>query len=343
MESARNFVSKPRIKLWLTIALMLILGVAGSIGQEMAPWEWVQHLVRDLAIALFVAALLAATVDQFFKTEFARDVFYAAFSYVLPDELKQEINRIINYRFLCKKHDMIIKLHPLDDQFVRLEFRLERTLYNISKNPEQISNSIATDEWGYSERSEIKECTMQFNGKKYESTTPRTDLGPEAIGIKTETISIKQDEKVTLISVACETKPKNSEFLISFVFPTVNPAVDVHLPTGFNHTFGFGVPNVDVIKSGIFERYELNGTQFPGQFYEVAMAAEGRPISIVRNCRRPRPVALINARPDKRLPVTAARPLGDRSWASINHRSPGRRGRTGTACASGARAAAAGN
>jgi hypothetical protein len=113
-------------------ALMMILGVAGSIWNELLPWEWVRHLIRDLSVALFVAAFLAMTVDRFFKAAFARDAFYAAFSYVLPSELKQEINRIINYKFLCDKHDTIIKLVPITSDLIRLEISTEGTMRNIS-------------------------------------------------------------------------------------------------------------------------------------------------------------------------------------------------------------------
>src|SRR5262245_44463209 len=83
---------------WLVAAVMTALGVTGSILHNELPWPWAQHLARDLAVALFVAGLLAASVDTFFKTEFARDVFNAAFAYFLPNELKQEIKRIIEYK-----------------------------------------------------------------------------------------------------------------------------------------------------------------------------------------------------------------------------------------------------
>ena len=87
--------------------------------------------------------------------------------------------------------------------------------------------------------------------------------------METETVSIKYKDEVVLISQGYEIKSANSEFMINFVNPTVNPVVEIEMPTGFKHSFGFGVPGEEVSKSSIHERYELNGTQFPGQFMQL--------------------------------------------------------------------------
>ena len=60
--------------------LMVAVGVAGSILHDWLSIPWLSHLARDLAVALFVAGMLAASVDVFFKTELSKDVFNAAFS-----------------------------------------------------------------------------------------------------------------------------------------------------------------------------------------------------------------------------------------------------------------------
>ena len=252
--------------LWVT-AGMTICGVAGSIWGHLLPWEFAQHLVHDLSVALFVAGLLAVSVDRFFKSEFSRDAFQAAFSYVLPDELKAEVRRVINYKFICTKHHMVLKLTHLGENkdLVRLEISIERTLRNVSRSPENIRNSFAVDEWGFSAmKSGIDECKMEF-GSKVLTSKPRKDVGADAIGMETAEIKIKHDEEVTVVSKGYEIKHTNAEFIIDFRHPTVDPVVEISPPTGFNHSFGFGVPDEDVRKSSLFERYELNGTQFPGQ------------------------------------------------------------------------------
>jgi hypothetical protein len=264
-------ITRARVRFWFVSATMAAAGVVGSIWNHLLPWEWAQHLLRDLSVALFVAGLLAVSVDFFFKSEFARDAFNAAFSYVLPQELKQEIRRIMEYKFLCEKHYMVLQLIPRDDQrhLLQLNISVERTVRNISRYKQDIKNSFAIDEWGFpNARSVIERCTLTFGDNVYDSK-PRTDLSADAIGMETETISIKRNDEVNLISKGYEIKPANSEFMINFSSPTVNPVVDIHIPAGLNHSFGFGVPEADVTKSSLFERYELNGTQFPGQYMRL--------------------------------------------------------------------------
>ena len=260
----------PKWKLRLVASVMTLVGVAGSIWHDCLPWPWASHLLRDLSVALFVAGFLAASVDVFFKTEFAKDVFNAAFSYFLPDELKQEIKRIIEYRFLCVKHHMTLKLIPSDDHgLFRLEVSTERTIRNISRYSQDVQNSFAVDEWGRSQKSKIEVCVMRFGDKDYPYVKARTDLGADAIGVETDAISIKHGQEVLLISKGYEIKDANAEFLISFQQPTANPVVDVQMPEDSSHSFGFGVPGAEMTKSSIAEKYELNGTQFPGQYMRL--------------------------------------------------------------------------
>lgn len=259
-----------RWKLRLVATAMAIAGIAGSIWHECLPWQWASHLLRDLSVALFVAGILAATVDAFFKTEFAKDVFNAAFSYFLPEELKEEIKRIIEYKFLCVKHYMTLRLTPVDGGLFKLEVSTERTIKNISRYDQIIKNSFALDEWGHPQQSTIEICQMVFGGKVYTGNQPRGDLGIDAIGRETEEISIGHGQEVLLVSKGHEIKVDNAEFLIAFSQPTVNPVVEVHLPSGFSHNFSFGIPGGgDTTKSSIAERYELNGPQFPGQYMRL--------------------------------------------------------------------------
>jgi hypothetical protein len=275
---AANRDNSAKWKLRLVVAVIAGVGVIGSIWHDGLPWQWARELARDFSVALFVAGILAASVDTFFKTEFAKDVFNAAFSYFLPEQLKQEIRRIIEYKFLCVKHEMTLKLIPSDGDLFQLEISIERTVRNISRYNQDVRNSFALDEWGHRQKSEIVLCTMKFGGKTYTETQPRSDLKEvDAIGVETkEVVSLKHGEEVVLVSKGHEIKVGNSEHLISFRVPTVNPVVDVQMPPGFSHNFGFGAPG-EVTKSSIAERYELAGTQFPGQYMRLRWwpSAEG--------------------------------------------------------------------
>ena len=180
-------------------------------------------MVRDFVVALFVAGLLAASVDAFFKTEFARDVFNAAFSYVLPDELKQEIRRIIEYKFLCVKHHMILKLIPIEDDLFKSEVSVGRTIKNISRYNQDVKNSFALDEWGLTVKSAIENCTMIFGEKEYASKTRSDVKGGDAIGMETEAVTVQHNDQVVLVSKGYEIKTGNSEFMINFTLSDGEP------------------------------------------------------------------------------------------------------------------------
>jgi len=79
---------------------------------------------------LFTAGVLGLTVDTFLKREFARDVFVAAFRYVLPDELKEEVCRIIG--FLCIDSLSVGTITTLPHNLVRVHISPERTCKNIT-------------------------------------------------------------------------------------------------------------------------------------------------------------------------------------------------------------------
>ena len=85
-------------------------------------------------------------MDTFLKRELARDVFAAAFRYVLPDELKEEVHRIINYKFLCIDSLSVITITALPNDLVRVGIRHERTFRNITDHTEPFFAGFAVDE-----------------------------------------------------------------------------------------------------------------------------------------------------------------------------------------------------
>ena len=125
------------------------IGAGGSLWHQVIPWSWLAHLAEALCPPLFTAGILGLTVDTFLKRELARDVFVAAFRYVLPDELKEEVHRIISYKFLCIESTTIVSISSLSNDLVRVEIRHERTFKNITGHTEPFSGTFALDEWGF--------------------------------------------------------------------------------------------------------------------------------------------------------------------------------------------------
>jgi hypothetical protein len=277
MDEAGKVGSAAQVRLWIVLAGMFAIGAASSVWGDQLPWRWLQHIARDLSTAFVTAALLGLTVDRILKIEIARDVFYAAFRYVLPDELKDEVHRIINYKFLCIEHAMIINVVPLTDRLVRVDISVERTLKNISRHPELASSQIVLDEWDYSvHRSTIDQCVLLI-GTERKNSIPDPDHAQrvDAICNKTESIEIKPGHTFKTISKGSEIHRRNGVLFRSFPNPTINPVVTVQAPAGFNNSCTFGVPGEKIIASEISKQWKLDGTQFPGQYTRVRWWPEG--------------------------------------------------------------------
>lgn len=97
----KNYISKAEVQLWSILGAMLVFGGLALLTSEAWPWKPVEKTSEGLGIALLTAAFLGISVDRILKIELARDVFQAAFRYVLPPELKDEVARIINYKFVA--------------------------------------------------------------------------------------------------------------------------------------------------------------------------------------------------------------------------------------------------
>src|SRR6516225_5306742 len=90
--------------------------------------------------------------------------------YVLPDELKEEVHRIISYKFLCIESTTIVSISSLpNDDLVRVEIRHERTFKNITGHTEPFVGTFALDEWGLSPSSEILECRLETGETKIDA------------------------------------------------------------------------------------------------------------------------------------------------------------------------------
>lgn len=263
-------ISRDQIKLWFALAIMFILGVLGVLVADQLPWPWAQHLLKELSGALFTAAFLGFTVDRAAKIELIRDAFYAAFRYILPPELKEEVARIINYKFLCLKCLVVIKLEPIaGTELVRVRIKVERDIKNITRHTESMPNILSLDDWGHpGQSSEVVLCTLQIDGgnvEQGEDTIEEKRTHPYVRQKSTKEIKLPSQSVARATSHGFEIKRNNDELNLYFHAPTVTPEVLVETPETLAHLCSFGVPGETVITSTITKKYTLDGTQFPGQ------------------------------------------------------------------------------
>lgn len=112
-------------------------------------------------------------VSQARKAELRTDAFLAAIGHILPPEFREEVSRIIGYKLICERHNLIIEIALAGNNTVKVTSAVERTIRNKSTYPHKMKNFISADEWGYAAgRSEIIDCVMEIGGEVVGSSEP---------------------------------------------------------------------------------------------------------------------------------------------------------------------------
>jgi hypothetical protein len=257
--SAMNISGK--LPPWVKLISIAVTGLAGILGP--AIWSFpLDSAVRDIGIALLAAAILAFTIDRWLKGDIAKDVFFATLGYILPDEFRQEIGRIIGFKLLCERHYMHVKITKIDDEHVRVTVTTERTLKNISSDPQPIRAFSHIDEWGFAQRSRIEICRLELPDgtviqpelpKKYdwtiEQSTPFRTIQPGQ--------SAKSETKFSV----SEVRRVNDQMIASYTAPTKNPEMQLDVPEEIICQGGFG--SEEPVDRLAMNRQVLRGMYFP--------------------------------------------------------------------------------
>jgi len=268
-DSAANTAAAfSRLRLRVILGLLAIAGILFNAFSHYAGLYvglWLEPIVREFGSALIVAAVIGGTVDLFFKDEFARDAFVAAFRYVLPAELKEEALRIISYKFLSTESRMVVRLEPIPaTDLVRVHISLERTVKNISRETEKIWIGFAVDDWGFAgQKSKIEECSFNTGGGWVHCADEKHD--DPVVGKKQDDVEIKSGETYKVVMKGFEIHRDNDALRMFHANPAINPIVELHAPADFKYGCSFGVPSEKINPSKIDAYYRLEGTQFPGQ------------------------------------------------------------------------------
>jgi hypothetical protein len=240
--------------------------------------EGFSHFVAELGITFVIAALLGLTVDSALKTELVRDVFEAAFNYVLPGELKEEVARVINYRFLCKIHSVVVEVTEIDDDLVNVTMSFERHIYNITSDPQVFNPFVDIDEWGIQGHpSDLDYYKVEIGQTIFNAKREQDGPGGKLVFRVQDHITVPRNEVVKITGKYHETRHRNDQISLGLGNPTINPTINVKLPKGFAHTCSFGIPGEIIVASGIEARYQLKGTQFPGQDTKIRWWPTSRP------------------------------------------------------------------
>jgi hypothetical protein len=259
-----------RILLWVALGMMGAFGIIGILSADLIPWVWTHAPLHEISDSLLTAAILGATADRFFHAELSRDVFRAAFRYVLPDEIKEEVNRIINYRLICVRHDSSITIERLENGLIRVIMKSERKIKNISKHTETVKNLLNVDDWGFDNyHPKVIECYMLTEGGEKIDAGPTAIPHQGAIGRFTQNRNLGPSETITFVSVGYEIKRDNDDIMVYYRVPTLSPEIAIFAPADIDYFVNFGVPEAVVTPSPVLGKFRLEGTQFPGQHTRV--------------------------------------------------------------------------
>jgi hypothetical protein len=205
------------------------------------------YLIEGFAGSLIIAGIIGFSFDRFLKHAITKDVFEAALGYLLPPELKEEMRWLYGNKIMCKEHHQIIDIERIDDAFIRMRVKYDRTFRNVGSSSEDLKLSLGVDEWFHkTEKSKILRFGFIKDGKRTERCgkeliTERIDdhlrVNQEDIFNK---IKIEPGEEITHWGEYEEIKPVNGDHIFSFLYSTQNPRVTVQINENeFSYRAGF--------------------------------------------------------------------------------------------------------
>ena len=164
---------------------------------------------------------------------------------------------------------------------VRVDISIERTIKNISSHTETYRSVLHLDEWGFpGHASTVTQCIAEYDGQKYTGQVVPPDRGG-AIATETTDIPVKSGGEVVSVVKGYEFHRCNGLQVLALRHPTLNPVINIMIPDDLEHECTFGVPGGKVNLSRIANRYELNGTQFPGQHIKLRWWPKGSDPQVV--------------------------------------------------------------
>jgi len=243
-----------------------VLGLGLIAVPHIVGWKWDYGILPEIGIAFLISAILAGTIDRWFKADFAKDVFEAAIGHILEPELRQEIHWIAGFKWLSIKTRIRLQIDDLNNGVVKVTCDIERELKNISSHPESLRGIISIDDWGIeAHKSQILMCgAIGPDGvKRDQKEIENTRAG--SMTARTEPILVEPDKVVKTFSRSVEYKHRNDIFNLVFNWPTKNPELEVEISASLDYDAGFSHRAGVVTEPMIVNRKTLQGTFLPNQ------------------------------------------------------------------------------
>ena len=224
-----------------------------------------QIAMFSIGSAFIVAFILGITIDWWMRKSIINDVFKATVGYMLPDELKPEMEWVYKQDVIAMKHNQKYRIKIFKNNLVIIEVTINRTLRNISQRQVPIEPSLSIDEWFHSEKpSEI----LEFSWIGNKNTNCKQVKGTHTLETKcddTNRISLAPQQEIHLWNKFTETKHINDLHTMHFIYATKDPFVDVEISDGLDISVEFASHEQHTINRVGRNAYILNGTLLPGQ------------------------------------------------------------------------------
>lgn len=275
-EGEVNMKTRTWWERWKITVIMVFILLVGAIMllvchlylQELGEWEFVLH---NIAIALLIAGILGVTIDRLFRQQLADDAFRASIGYLLPNELKGELEWIYKCHVICIEHIQRVEITPIDDETCTVYVKTQRKFRNVSANVSFTQLGLRIDEWFHKTgSSQIVSAGYIKEGKNFpedgRDIVKRMDE-QASISIEERKISLAPGEEVDAWYELKEIKRTNDTQCWNFAYPTLNPMVSVRTPEGIGFHVDFGY-RIESQRLGN-DTYRLAGTLLPGQVISI--------------------------------------------------------------------------
>ena len=252
----------------------IVVGLVLSyLGHEYSKqlWSWFAFFVSELGAAISIAGVLGIFVEPFFKTDFGRDVFEAAYRYVLPREFKDEVAKVMRQQLLANSQVWTVKVERVDKDTdtVLVTTSYAKTIENKSNSTVEVGGLYTIPELDFEKGSvQILECSITTED---ESETVFNTVMTEHHDLKAETkrkLKIRPKKKAKIRAKAIQYRKTTDLVFETFLTPALNPVIEAIVPNDFEHRVQFGTDD-DNPKEPYTDRYQLSGVQMPGQFMWV--------------------------------------------------------------------------
>jgi len=253
---------------WLVLLLLLAGGLVLVAVPPSLKWQWDRGVSIALGQSLLIAALLAFTIDRWFRQDFAKDVFYGVFGGILRPEFRDEVKWLTSFKLLAIRSYCYIRIDDLADGYVKLTLEIEREFENISSTTEKKAGYIGVDEWqipGHS--SSIEECGISKSGQAPISASSKISSEMH-LAWSTEEVSIEPGESLKSFSKSIEYRHRNDIHVLALTTPTKDPEVRFDISTSLQGVVSF-THRGKMEEEPLFKKRTLRGTYLPGQLMIV--------------------------------------------------------------------------